>query len=620
MTSTIRPDLSFIDRPALRDVRWTTLTGAADGIVVPSGLSSFSTVRVVLEVLSARLGGLPPDLRAEHERALRQTVPEVIGMPGAETGSFYNAENVSSSVVRRISRESIHLSDAVDGLARLLLELSSRLEALEAGTFAGPVLRLVHAERIDRPSIRVLYRMTQLTSESLRWVWEFGSPVLQSDDGPPIDDFFVRRFLRSRHRLFTFLIDRLDPRIERSPVGEPYLPRLDSPPTGVDRAVAAQLVGQNYDLAYLCAMTAELPAGDTLGHVYRMLCIIDANVGEIDSAAESIGLALASAASPLLRAHCHYMTGLLLTKRRYDLDAADEQYRLGLELLPEPGKADEAALVERAWLINGRSFVRALRSKSLPAAERDLVIKQTFVDEAGAYRMVAHQGSLPALYLQLNLLANLTLLLEINGDHARAAHFWAQVFDKFRGTGSEDQIAFEIAFHYRLGMLLFKAGDVADARKHLAAATDLSNPEQQRFTIERVTYACAYVELKAGDSAAALAIFAGGAALAAELRDPEQLVQQARGAAAAADAGGDREEAAYWNGVVERALTVYNEPKQHAGESTLRVPAPKFPSYVPLIDLEATPIIDLNRYLANDISEQSLSDVVQKRQNAGSQA
>lgn len=615
MPEPVRPDLDFVDRKVVHDIVWSSKqnveTDAVGRVVVPEGLVSFSAVETLLTTLCAHLDGLPDDLRTQYGEHLAQTVPSLVGHLPRQSGHFYNADTLGSAVVRRISRESVHLSDAIDGLARLVPELLNRV-ARDHGAF---VLTLSRAERIDRPSARVFYRVTQLARKPLRWTWEFHEPVFldsSAESGDPIS----WRFLRARHRLFTFLAEELGPNFRSMPSGPAYLPSLPSTAIEVDRAVAVELVGQNYDLAYLRA--GGLSPGttsETTANVYRMLCIVDANLGEIDSASESIGKALEKATTPQLRAHCRYMSGLLFTKRQYDLDTADEHYRLGLASL---GNADDdESVLERAWLTNGRSLVRALRSKALPVRERDDLVKQVFVEEVNAFKSVALQDSSQALYLQLNLLANLTLLLEINRDYSRAAHFWSQVFDRFRGNSTEEQRSFEVAFRYRLGMLLSKADQHEEAWTHLAEAVALASSRQQRFTYQRTLYALGYIEYQAGRPLKALATFTAAATLAAELRDIEALLNAGLGARAAAGELGLTVDELYWSGAINRVSSAHPELAETASSDKPPMPPPKFPSYIPLIDLEATPIVDLNRFLANDHSEVGLDRLVQEQRTVG---
>lgn len=620
MPELTRPDLAFVGRSVRHQILWTgsdaslaapdasTLCAAA-----PEGLVSFSCVENLLRALTDRLGGLPDDLRARHLESLRETVPAFVGTQPSTDSHFFNAHSVGSAIVRRISRESIHLSDAIDSVARLLLTLVARIEDVQG---APLVLVLDRAERLDRPSARVLHRAHQLADRAQHWVWRFDAPV--TDKGPAPAEPLLGRFSRARSRLFATLAEALAPNLHDIPQGPAYLPEVPAPDTTVEAAIATELVGQNYDLAYLKARhMTPLERDDRTANVYRMLCIVDANVGEIDRATESIARARETAATQWLRAHCHYMTGLLLTKRHYDLDAADHHYVQGLELLGEAN--DDASRLERSWLINGRSLVGALKCKSLTPADRDEEAKRIFVNEVEAFKAVKGQDSAQALYLQLNLLANMTLLLEMNEDYMRAAFFWSQVFDRFRGNQSEVQRTFEVAFRYRLGMLLFKAGRVDEAVAHLAEAVSISDGERRRFTHQRTLYALGFVQHGADQHEAALHTFAEAAALAAELRDPDALRKAVVGALIAARAAHLSDEAAYWSDALERVDRA-SAPQERTVplEDRLAPPPPKFPSYVPLIDLEATPIVDLNQFLANDRSTSSIADAVRegKRQVA----
>lgn len=615
MPESARPDLAFVGRTARHRILWRGPGAplAAPGAVTltadaPEGLASFASIETLLRSLTVELGGLPEDLRRIHLESLRETVPSLVGEAPRTTGHFFNAESVGSAIVRRISRESIHLSDAIDSVARLLLTLVHHIEEARGESL---VLVLDHAERLDRPSARVLHRAHQLADRPLHWVWRFDAPVV--DSGPEPKDPLLQRFVRARRRLFSTLAEALLPELRDLPRGAAYVPEAPAPDSSVEAAVATELVGQNYDLAYLRA-THMTPGrvDDSTANVYRMLCIVDANVGEIERATESIALARDTAATTWLRAHCHYMTGLLLTKRHYDLDGADGHYAQGLELLGDA--TDSLSRLERSWLVNGRSLVSALKCKSLPPADRDEEAKRIFVQEVEAFKAVADQDSAQALYLQLNLLANMTLLLEMNQDCARAAFFWSQVFDKFRGDRTEVQRTFEVAFRYRLGMLLFKAGRAEEAAEHLAEAVSFSDAERRRFTHQRTLYALGFVQHGAGQHEEALNTFSTAAALAADLRDPEALRRACVGALTVARAARIPDEAAYWGHALDQVdqVTAAVPEGTVPPDDGLATPPPKFPSYVPLIDLEATPIVDLNQFLANDRSTRAIADVVRE--------
>ncbi len=565
-------------------------------VVLPCGLESFAGLRALL-LAAAEAFGEPVDrLVAGHEESLGLAVPELVGAQPQQRGHFYNAENVGSSVIRRISRESIHLTDAIDDLARLLLDLLGRDDGR---------LVLLGAEHLDRPSARVLYRAYQLASPGATdWFWGFGAHVLREVGSGELT--IERRFRDSRDRLFRVLAERLGVGAEESLTD---LPGLAFEPDGaaeeIVTLVSQALVGQNYDRAYTAAAAGlgTLPAADRC-NVWRMLCIADANMGRIDDAADSIDEAhRAAREDPWLASQCLYMDGLLETKRRYDLDAAERSYRRALALMDDCDRRDERTRVERAWATNGLALVRTLRTKQLDPDERDAELMRIFLDEAKAFQDVHDQFSAPALYLQLNLLANMALLLEVKGDFQRAASFWGRVFDKFRGTSSAERRSFEVSFLYRLALLELKAGAGDRARQAMDQALEVPDVASRSFTMERLLYGKGHVELADGAAAAAGDTFAAGCALALRLRHDAGLADHLTGLVEAS-----REEP---HPELER-WTEAARLRRVSVRERRPLPAPKFPSYVPLVDLEVAPQIDLNRFLANDRSGQSLDQALRR--------
>lgn len=575
---------------------WTgALTSAASGtdlqitVNIPTALESFSSLHAVLEALLQACPEARDELLAPHHPYIRKTTPLLINEQHESASRFFNAGTVGSAIVRRISRESIYLSDAIDRMAQLLLELHMRVGASSRNVH----LVIQHAEHMDRPSLRTLYRAFQLSEMPLHWTWRFTATPLASPSGSAM----LRRFEVARRKIFTYLAERMQPTI-----------RLDSLPSllehrpvwvqGDVHSVAQELVHQNYDLAYLRAHAALeiLSDPDERAHVHRMIAIVDANVGEIDAALESIHVAYQQAHSAFLLAHIKYMTGLIITKRKYNMDEAERAYRDGLSHLDQADALQAETQLERAWLMNGLALVSALRAKSGPEHERERILEAIFVQEAEAYKSVLYNTDAASLYLQLNLLANMTLLLEIKENYAQAARFWSRVFDRFRGLESQEARAFEISFQYRLGMLYHKAGQHQDALACLASAVELSNEHEERFTFERLLYALGYVALRSGQQQQAQEAFERGVLLAWGLRDLQAVRLHATGLAESQRAAGDARGAAAWQDLVEE---LDDGTGTAVRADSLPTPSPKFPSYVPLIDLEATPLVDLNRYLVS---------------------
>lgn len=589
-----------LESPSTPTVRWcaaTTSKAPVKGLQVttPTELDAFGTLRAVLMAAMATSGCDFNALVSGHEESLSLTVPDLLGLEQKHRGHFYNAENVGSSVIRRISRESIHLTDAIDDLALLLLDLID---------YHGGEFMLVGAEYLDRPTARVIYRAYQLAEPCrVRWTWQFSHSVL-SGSTYDVSDEIERRYRDSRERLFRVLAERMEVSIENGIQDLPVLPF-----EGVDCSeqavtlISQALVGQNYDFAYVnAAINLDKLKPKDCSNIWRMLCIADANMGRIDDAVASIDHALASASDdPWLSAQCLYMRGLLETKRRYDLDAAEDAYLQALQIMDHCNPRDERTRVERAWATNGLALVHILRTKQLDPGVREVKQMQIFLDEAEAFKDVSQLSTAQALYLQLNLLANMTLLLEVMGDYSRAVSFWGRVFEKFRGTNSAERRSFEVAFLYRLGLLELKAGFPEQARSTISRALEVPDVASRSFTFERLMYAKGHIELSCGDYIAAGESFATGCELAFRLRHDEALSEHLAGLAEA-NIVAPHKSFQRWTQIAASRGVVKAEKRS--------LPSPKFPSYVPLVDLEVAPQIDLNRFLADDRSGQSLNSVL----------
>lgn len=584
----------------LHQIRWRTVKDASNCtgkktlmVSLSPSFESFSALRALLQAL-VDSNDKAVALLAAHEEALMLTVPKIFGKPPKSNGHFYNAKNVGSSVIRRISRESIHLSDAIDDIARLVIELLD---------INGSSRTLLGAEYLDRPSARVLYRTYQLSHpEKIDWVWGFGHSVFEPDCNLQLGKI-ARRFYASRNRLFKVLAERMEVSIDPEILNLDIVP-FDAPPSMelATVAVSQALVDQNYDRLYLnAAHRGKLDKSDEC-NVWRMICIADSNLGLIDHALESIRTSLErSDGDPWLSAQSLYMQALLETKRQYNLDAAESLYRQALSLLSECDPEDVRTRIEQAWATNGLALVRTIRSKYLPPEDREKAQLEIFLDEASAFKNVAELDTAHALYLQLNLLANMTLLLEVMGRFEHAVSFWSRVFNKFRGQSSVERRNFEVAFLYRLGLLQYKAGRAADARQSLSRAVQINDSTMSSFAMEHVLFAKGYVELQTGEEVEAAATFVEGCKLSAWLKDNKALSEHLWGLSQAISSESS-EVLEYWRSYAEaHGIQTPEGPV---------LPAPKLPSYVPLIDLEVAPKIDLNRYLTDDRSVRPLDAVV----------
>ncbi|WP_017615439.1 tetratricopeptide repeat protein [Nocardiopsis salina] len=571
----------------------------ADGAGKVSELPSFDVAvrlsRTLLESLPAHT-----ELTDQDREGLRFLDPGLLGESGARPSAL-DAHAVTYAIVRRISRESLQSAIKIDLVAMFLAKALRAFAGDRAVTIVVPKFDLV-----DRPSLRVLNRLLWLADRNDRF------RVVGLCSGDPLapsaeigsEPGTANRLTRSRQRLFERLRLEWKPKvIGLTPAGL-ILPVAGGAalPDGDARrmdTVAEALVEHNYDRAYMLAEIALRDArpGDTKADLLRLVGLCDANIGEVDSGVESLQAALREAHRPELRAHLHYLAGLLITKRRYDLDAADEQYRFGLAEL-EASEDETDARFERAWLLNGRALVASLRARRLAPEEREERLHEVMRQEVAAFQL-ATRGSDPRhVYLRHNLLANTAFVLEMLGQFDEAIRFWHRAFGQFLGKSGHAG-AFEPIYRYRVGVLEWKAGR-QEALPSLREALHLATLRHDRFQAERIRYAVGYVCLDLGLIEEAVGHLRAGLSQAWELRDPLACIQHATALCTAAQRSGktrlDRAVRRWLRLTGHHALAEVDGELEPAPAP----PAPKLPAYIPGIDLEPTPNINLNVYLVGN--------------------
>lgn len=580
-----------------------------------SGLPPFEIAADLAASAIHRLAEDPTreELTARYREGLRFLDPALVG-DGSARPSALEAHAVTYAIVRRISRESLQSAIKIDLAALFLLHALRKLAAGRGITLVVPGLDVA-----DRPSLRVLNRLMWLAepSDRFRLVGLCHAPPPDTPvdpqpstvggsltgDAPTSSTLTaVDRLRRYRHRLLDRLRLEWQPTVHQLGPAAVVVPRLPvglAPGAGEQAltAVAESLVEHNYDRAYLLAEAAlaTAPAPDVRADLLRLVGLCDANVGEVDLGLASLEDALAAAQRADLRAHLCYLQGLLITKRRYELDLADSKYVQGLAELDRPGPAEDA-MFERAWLLNGRALVSALRARSLEPQQRSEVLHDVLRQEIAAFDL-ATKGTEPRhVYLRHNLLANTAFVLEMLGRFDDAIIFWHRAFGQYLGQSAKAG-GFEPIYRYRVGLLEWKAGR-EDALHSLGEALRTASERDDRFQAERIRYAVAYVHLDRGLLGSAVEHFRAGLGQAWSLRDPLACVQHATGLCAAARQL-HRPSLAR---AVERWLELTGHPSlRDLGEvfaGTVAIPSPKLPAYIPGIDLEPTPEINLNVYLA----------------------
>lgn len=523
-----------------------------------------------------------------------------------------SSESILYSVIRRISRESIGSAALIDSLADKLATLC-RLSRRVQGS--GPFV-FDQAHRMDRPSIRVLSRfLILLDAPSLAMVWRFpaGLPII--DQGAAADPC-SHRLYQARARLFGSLLAKLQPHVQWQ--GKPQVLReMPGDPAAIEsrgflEEAAHGLVTQNFERAYLACYGAMQTAPPHSDH-HRVLALIDANLGFIDQAYAELQKAITLAQEGPESAHLHYLSGLLCTKRFYDFPTARAHFTQGFERLT--GSTPEERL-EEGWLYNGQSFVDTLESIALPAAERAERILGALQREIKAFNVVRSDKGAGPRYLRFNLLTNIAFLLEIQEQFDEAIRFWDRAFGKFMGYGTDAGAEFEKAYLYRIGILAYRSGRIDQALHHLSRAAAIAASRRDRLTGERIWYGLGYVHLADSQWQKATQSFAEGLRLTIAMKDWAHAGEHGTGLIHGLVRAG---QAAWtepfwelesgwpvwkdWLNQVRPALPDQDALEQWLREHPVTTPKTKLPSYIPDIDLEETPPVDINRYLVSHHGE-----------------
>ncbi|HEX6074329.1 MAG TPA: hypothetical protein VFZ32_03580 [Micromonosporaceae bacterium] len=543
-----------------------------------------------------------------------------------EVGVGYLAEAVTFAVTRRISRESHQSAQIIDRAAQALLRLRRSCPPFGGGLTL--VIDDLHAW--DRPSLRCLYRMVALARPTDRMsVVGFADAMGQPADRDPDDP--GSRIPAARHRFFQRMASAQPVRlvavapsdppgagddVRGAPAEQPVEADREDVPQRYDLLLLAMgdaLVFQNYERVFDLARFALHRAADPdqEAQARRLIAIADAQLDDFGLAAQNLGRAARLTPDSGFAAHLHYLTGLIATKRHYDLDSADAAYQRGLAALGDPGEEEDVARrVERAWLHNGQALVLALRAKAAPDAEtRQQSLAAAFDLELRAFSLVRGvPGAAPA-YLRHNLMANLTFLLEISGRFDEAVSFWRRAFETYLAGDSRE---FEVAFDARLGLLLVKAGKVDDGVAVLQQARQVAEQVSDQFGEEELCLKLGYAHTAQGDHRKAYLCYLDALRLGSRLREPDICLDALVGMLWALADAGAREEFTAVCGIVARAvpdsplaqrLTEATGAELDLAEALTTAgvlrprPSPKLRAYIPGVDLEGTPTQDLNRYL-----------------------
>lgn len=519
------------------------------------------------------------DWRSRPElRSARRRILEARPNSGSESGSprlmRLMADSVSLAVLRRISRESVYTAEVIDTVA---LTINTVLRNVAENR---PV-RVFWVDRVDRPSLKVLTRAMLLLkpADGFRWVWLLACDPFDSVDQEGFDSDAARRQLLRR------LWGVLSPIVVRGRAPQTLPGRPDRARSAYELSLA--LVLQDYESCLTwCRERASSDVDDA--ESLRLEAIAAVNLGYYDQALDALRCSEGLGVAPARRAHLCYLQGLIKAKREYDLEASDSLYRRGMEHVKTGGLSEHDLSLERAWLHNGLALNHAVRWRG---SGRQSEMVRAFEHVRSAFDLVRSGHDSGRVYLRFNLLANMAFLMEMSNQYDAAISALRDAFDIDTGDSPQQSSRRQQTLSYRVGMLQLRGGELAEARRSFVSAE--SAADQPWFMRERVLRGAGSVDVARGELLFAADRFAEGLELSL---------------------GGRSRDGARWHGLAlartlndfrdrQRADEVIEQLREDEGIDDLVGEFPpassKLPAYVPEIDLENIPWIDMNRYLVD---------------------
>ncbi|MGW7342553.1 hypothetical protein [Streptomyces sp. NPDC054854] len=251
----------------------------------------------------------------------------------------------------------------------------------------------------------------------------------------------------------------------------------------------------NYELMLLCARIAlapgGVPNGPRGGRLPALLFtgLTHAYLDNHEIAGSVFDAAHAEGEAPEVLAQVCYYQGLLAAKRRDRIPLGTQWFSRGLGHLH--GRASAPALLESGWLRNGMAMV-AWREGRFDHAE--YLVRSAIGD-------VSPLGDAQSVNLRINLVNNLSVLLEARGEYTAALATWRSLAGWSNSlTGG----SFTKSYLYRESWLLLHTGDIEGAHRCAAASLAVARRFRDTFHMDIIARACAYLACRSGDHRAAI--------------------------------------------------------------------------------------------------------------------
>ncbi|NUT52044.1 MAG: tetratricopeptide repeat protein [Saccharothrix sp.] len=204
---------------------------------------------------------------------------------------------------------------------------------------------------------------------------------------------------------------------------------------------------EEYYAAIEFAVRRPADVRDVLAVAWRAAGFANSCLDDHETSLACYRKALGLADTPIQRARARMYLGLITGKRLRRIAEAEEHLDRGIAEID--GRDDEEARLERCWLLN----VRAL----MAFQQRDHRRAMLMVREAREVMRPLHSSE--AIHLKINLISNISVLLEKTGKTDKAVALWQQ-FAAFLGPSNE---LFAKHYFFREGGLRLLAGRSEDA-------------------------------------------------------------------------------------------------------------------------------------------------------------
>jgi tetratricopeptide (TPR) repeat protein len=475
--------------------------------------SSFATLALLLSELRQlpmstvdRLGLSKLSAEIDRLRAAEQALAPQQTLDGAALAS-----RGALAALRRVTRESAEIAIITDRAARILTQI-----------LALPAVRYVvvpSVDEIDRPSLKALVRACLIAKPETSPVWKWYFSAAPEGPKAPNETMCLNELAREVHaEMLRTILSIL--RLTRRGVaaGASMVGQSNASPflhCGVGIA-CSWLTTQNYDAAIRWAVDAL--ANERNVDALRVLAVAATNTGRHDLAIQAFREAYYISKIATRRAHLCSMQALIIAKRKYDLVESQHWYEQGLAELACGAQSDDGdPAIEEAWIYNGLALNKLLEAR-FSGRPIGTAFDATFDLLRRAFELVQEGGTSDHVYLRYNLLGNMSVFMNLQGEHRIARDLFERAFDSSLTEGLADALEWRAVLTTRRAGLCASAGETEAALGLYRDAVGMLVETDRPACAETVRRSLGILTLRLGRAREAEVVFHEGLAEALQAR------------------------------------------------------------------------------------------------------